>query len=187
MRRAMVVALLAVLVGLVAGCGRGTHAPGVATAGGGKGASPKPTASADPEQQRREFSQCMREHGIDLPDPDPNGGPVTIGKSAGPHDDADAAKMDAAIKACQQYMPTGNLSKPDPEQLEQARQYAKCMRDHGVDMPDPDPNGGGGFGIHKGTGGGQIDPDEAKFKAATEACKDKLPKGGQMHTEGGGQ
>jgi hypothetical protein len=190
MRRAVGTALLAVLIGLaalVAGCGGTSHGPGVATAGGGgNGAKPTPSASVDPEVQQRQFTQCMRDHGVDLPDPDPNGGPVTIEKSAGPGDD-DMNKVDAAMKECQKYLPAGNVGKPDPKQLEEARQYAKCMRDHGVDMPDPDPNGGGSFGIQKGTGQGQINPDDATFKAATQACKDKLPKGAELHVNGGGE
>src|SRR4051812_48808544 len=35
---------------------------------------------------------------------------------------------------------------------EALRQFAQCMRDHGVQMNDPDPNGGG-FGFGGGGGG----------------------------------
>ncbi|GAB3843563.1 hypothetical protein [Dactylosporangium cerinum] len=50
------------------------------------------------------------------------------------------------------------------------RDYAKCMRDHGVDMPDPNPNGG----PRSPQGANQ---NEAVAKAAGEACKDKIPGG----------
>jgi hypothetical protein len=184
--------LLAILIGLVAGCGRGSHGPGVATAGGGGkggGAKPKPSASVDAEEQRRLFTQCMRDHGVDVPDPDPNGPGVRILASGGPGSDTankTANKMETAMKECQKYLPAGVAHKPNTQELEQMRQFAKCMRDHGVDMPDPDPNGGG-FGVKKGTGQGEISPDDATFKAANEACKDKLPNGGQLHTEGDGK
>src|SRR5262249_25404460 len=112
MRRAVGAVLLAVLIGLVAGCGRGSHGPGVATAGGGGkggGAKPKPSASVDVEEQRRLFTQCMRDHGIDVPDPDPNGPGVRIFASGGPGSDtADkdtANKIDTAMKECQKYLP----------------------------------------------------------------------------------
>jgi hypothetical protein len=173
----------------------------VATAGGGGkgGAKPKPSASVDAEEQQRLFTQCMRDHGVDVADPDPNGPGVRIAASGGPGSDTankdtankdtankdTANKIDTAMKECQRYLPAGVARQPSTQELEQMRQFAKCMRDHGVDMPDPDPNGGGGFGIKKGTGQDEINPDDATFKAANEACKDKLPNGGQLRTEGG--
>ena len=180
MRRAIGAILLAILVGLVAGCAGKSQGPGVASAAGTNGAtaSASPTPSLDPEEQRRQFVQCMRDHGVDVPDPDAGGG-TRITASAGPG-------SEKAIEECQKYLPAGKVGKPDPKMLEQAREFAKCMRDHGVDMPDPDPNGGG-FLVHKGSGDSQINPDDAAFKAAMEACKDKLPKGGQLQTNEDGQ
>jgi hypothetical protein len=58
------------------------------------------------------------------------------------------------------------------------------MRDHGVDMPDPDPNGGG-LRINS-SGGPAMGPDDPTFKAAQEACKDKLPGALGGTTTGGG-
>jgi hypothetical protein len=48
---------------------------------------------------------------------------------------------------------------------------ARCMRQHGIDMPDPDANGGIDM-----TGAG-VDPDGPKFKAAQQACQQYQPKG----------
>ena len=180
MRRAIGAALLAVLVGLAAGCAGKSSGPGVASAAGGNGASASasPTPSLDPEEQRRLFVQCMRDHGVDVPDPDAGGG-IRITASAGPG-------SEKAVEECQKYLPAGKVGKPDPQMLEQARAFAKCMREHGVDMPDPDPNGSG-FRVQKRSGDSQIKPDDAAFQAAMEACKDKLPKGGQLQTNGDGQ
>jgi hypothetical protein len=61
------------LVGAAA-CARSSASPGVATAGGKGSASAHPTASVDPQEQAREFAQCMRDHGVDMPDPDTDGG-----------------------------------------------------------------------------------------------------------------
>jgi hypothetical protein len=184
MRRAVGTVLLAAVLGL-AGCRGSSHHPGVATAGGGAhGASASPTASVDPEEAQRQFTQCMREHGVDVPDPDTGqsgGGGVRIQASAG-------SKVEAALQACQKYLPAGKLSSPNPQQLEQAREFAKCMRDHGVDIPDPDPNGGG-MQVHKGTGGDGdpgISPDDPAFKAAMEACQGKLPGNVKTETANGG-
>jgi hypothetical protein len=180
MRKAIGAVLLAVLIGLVAGCGGKSNGPSVASAAGAKGAkgaTASPTPSLDPEEQRRLFTQCMRDHGVDISDPDANGG-IRITASAGPG-------SEKAIGECQKYLPAGKAAKADPKVLEQTREFTKCMRDHGIDMPDPDPNGGG-FRVEKGQGNGtgKVNPDDAAFKAAMDACKDKLPKGGQMATNG---
>ena len=55
----------------------------------------------------------------------------------------------------------------------QALAFAQCMRDHGVDMPDPQFGGGpGGGGMTIAIGGpdSDIDPGSAEFQAAQEAC-----------------
>jgi hypothetical protein len=193
MRRAAGTVLLAVVLALAAGCGGRSQHPGIATAGGGAsaGASPSPTASLDPEDAARRFAQCMRDHGVDVPDPDSGGGgpQIQIRASA-------STNVDSAVQACQQYMPSGKMgASMSPEELERARQFAQCMRDHGVDIPDPDPNGGGGIRIQKGTGSGGkggVSPDDPTFKAAMEACQDKLPgkngrDGGPGFVTGGGK
>jgi len=81
----------------------------------------------------------------------------------------------------------GASSKPDPADFQEALlAYAQCMRDHGVDMPDPDADSGGiKVEARPGTGGGAGGttdkiggPDDPTFKSAFEACKSNLPKGG---------
>jgi hypothetical protein len=85
------------------------------------------------------------------------------------------------MRACRKYLPAGGKPpSPDPQMLEQMRQFTQCMRDHGIDVPDPDP-GGGGVAISKGPGG--INPDDPKFTAAEQACQDKLPGKGALHRE----
>ena len=136
------------------------------------------TASADnssgktDEDKMREFAKCMREHGIDMPDPTsgPNGERAGIAIGG---DGADQGKMDTAQKACKQFMPNGGEMKPpSAEELDKMRQQAKCMREHGIDMPDPDPTGKGGA-VSLGSPG----DDQTKFEAAAKAC------GLGVHTE----
>jgi hypothetical protein len=57
---------------------------------------------------------------------------------------------------------------------DQMREFAGCMREHGIDMKDPTsgPNGGG---ISMEVNGDNAD----KMKAADEACRHLLPNGGQ--------
>jgi len=119
------------------------------------------------------YAQCMRDHGVDMPDPDPNGGMTLQG---GPGDES---KISAAQEACKNLLPNGGVPPtPSAEDLEKARQFAQCMRDHGIaDFPDPDPNGGG-IRIN-GDQNSDMNPDNPTFKAAMEACNSLAPGGGK--------
>ncbi|MGI5245857.1 hypothetical protein [Dactylosporangium sp. CA-139066] len=155
MRRILVAALLLAL----AGCSSAPSGPSVATVSSG---GPRPSASVDKAEANRQFAKCMREHGVDVPDPGPDG---NLQFDAGATTDRNKAL--AAASQCQQYLPNGGeLKNLSPEQLEQARAFAKCMREHGVDMPDPDPNSGLSALLK-----GNIDFNSPEFKAATDACK----------------
>lgn len=172
---AVPVTVLGVL--LSAGCGGHSTNSGIASANGGKSqstASPSPTASADKMQAALDFAKCMRAHGVDMPDPQANGGGIKL--SGG---DADKTKISAAQQACKQYLPNGGEPPTlSPEQVTQARNFAACMRQHGVDFPDPDASGR--FSL--GTG---ISPTDPTFKAASDACK-SVYSGPRMFTQGGG-
>jgi hypothetical protein len=160
----------ALLVGVVA-CGS-TKKSGIPTANGGSGtATPKPTGSISQQDRQRLFAQCMRDHGVQMKDPEP-GHPGSIGGQGG----ADDAKTKAALEACRQYMPNGgDLTKPDAQQIEQERKIAQCMRAHGVPkFPDPDPNAAGGQNLNSAG----VDPNDPKFKAADEACRYLRPTSG---------
>jgi hypothetical protein len=140
----------------------------VALAGcGGANGNDIPT---DRDQERaRELAQCMRDHGVEVPDPESGpDSPVTVGPG---RNGAADEKTKAALEACREFMPNGGeLTTPDPQQLEQARAYAQCMRDHGVGtFPDPQPDGG----IQLGDAG--VDPDDPTFRSADEACRDLRP------------
>ncbi|WP_238016366.1 hypothetical protein KZZ52_57970 [Dactylosporangium sp. AC04546] len=142
---------------LLAACSP-AHGPSVASAGGGPSVSASP--SADKAEANRRFAKCMREHGVDVPDPGPDGN-LTIATGA------DRSKVLEASEACQEFLPNGGaLKNLSPEQLEQARAFAKCMREHGVNMPDPDPNTGLSSFLKS-----DIDVNSPAFKAAAEACK----------------
>jgi hypothetical protein len=129
------------------------------------------------------FSQCMREHGIDMPDPQRVGkGGIRLsgGKGLNPND----PKMKAAQSACQKYMQIGGGETVDPARRaklqEAALSYARCMRGQGVDMPDPKLAGNGGLTFQVGPGGPKssgngpkglgANPDSPKFKSADKAC-----------------
>ena len=136
---------------------------------------PEATAgSGDQQAKFREaglkFARCMREHGVDMPDPKagPGGGIMLRGPDIGPED---KSKMDAAQKACQKYLESvrpPELSKEQEQKFkDRALKFAQCMREHGIDMPDPQFEGGGGMTQRMNEG---IDPRSQRFRDATEAC-----------------
>jgi hypothetical protein len=189
---------LAALVGAlaltlaVAACAGGNDTGGVASLNG----SNKPTATTnanngkDNKQAALDFARCMRQHGIDMPDPKftGNGGVIQEFRSGpgnrGPNDQ----KFKAAQQACQKYMPNGGTAhKPNPQEQQQMVQFARCMRQHGIDIPDPGPGGG----IQVNGGLNTVKPDDPKFKAAQQACQKLLPNAGKgqggLSTSGGGK
>ena len=166
---------------VLAACAGGGEGDGVASLGG----SAQPTAttngggSSDPTQAALQFAKCMRQHGIDMPDPkvDSEGRmSITINGGRGKLG-PDDPKFKEAQQACQKYLPNGGKpAKPSAEQLQKALQFARCMRQHGIDVPDPGADGGIQI---RGSG-----PDDPKFKAAQQACQQFEP-GGKRTTTGG--
>ena len=74
---------------------------------------------------------------------------------------------------------TGPAASVDPETAMLA--FAACMREHGIDMPDPVFEGGGAM-IARPIDGEAIDPGSAEYQAAEEACHDLL---GELGRDGG--
>jgi hypothetical protein len=150
----------------------------LAACGGGDGSS-----AASPDDQRAEFrkagvefAQCMREHGIEMKDPTAGGG-ITL--SAGPGSN-NPAELEAAQKACQHILekvkPPELSDEQQREFKERALAFARCMREHGIEMPDPQ------FGkegqVQQRLGNGQ-NPENPRFQEAAEECsKDGGPRMG---------
>ena len=147
-----------------------------------------PTPTPDPQKAMLAFAQCMRAHGVDMPDPGANGN-VTIG---GPGNPIDQATMQAAQNACQSKLPKGGHQPSAAEQKQfqdAAIKFAQCMRAHGVDMPDPTFSSSGGGAMVKQELGNGIDPTSAQFQAAQKACQSLMPGrpgSGTLSTQSGG-
>jgi hypothetical protein len=179
------------VVATLAACTGASAAPSVASlddpgATTDPNASPSPSAPTDPQEAFLAYAECMREHGIDMPDPqvsDEGGGKFSVGFSAeGRPDAADMDEMQAADEACRPLLENaiGEGGRPElsPEDEEAMLDFARCMREHGIDMPDP---GEGGMVFQMG-GPGEGTFDQDAFEAAQEACKDLLP--GRVDGEG---
>ena len=200
----LILATVAV-VALVAACSGTANGPGVATlddpgASGSPGASPAASALT-PQDAALAYARCMRENGVDMPDPKVttgSDGGITIDQQGGTP--VSKEKVAAADKVCHHFMTAARPGGPDghisAEDLDKMLQFAKCMREHGVDMPDPNADGGfvmqvNGSGDGSGTvGNGVGGPDDPNFQAAQTACSSLLPgKLGQpgLTTDGGGK
>lgn len=138
-RTAAIVVLPVAAVLALAGCGGGNKS-NVASAGGSASASANSAGSdvpKDPYQRAVKFSKCMRQNGVDMPDPQPPDKDGQLTSIPGiPRGGADG-KVDKALKACQKYIPepTGPGAKDPQYQLK----MNKCLRANGLDVSD-DPN-----------------------------------------------
>jgi len=145
----------------VAGCG------GSSSSGSGSSAS----SSANKQDAARvKLNQCLRDQGVNVPDSAGGGGGTALTAS-------DRQKLQTAIQGpCKKYQSQafGNITDSQRQEFQDAfTKFSACMRQHGVNLPDPTANGNGGP-----PAGGQIDQSDPKVKAATSACQSKLPQNG---------
>ena len=191
-RLAASVGLALVLAGSLAACGADTGGDDVASlatgdnAGGTSTTEVKPLTEEEIAEAQEAFQACMKEHGVDIQiagtsaDGSDGGGMIMRTEGGGPGEDPpedmpSKEEMDEANEECQPLMEKviQNAPKPDPEEMarmkEQALQFAQCMRDNGVDMPDPEFSDDGGMTQTLGSPDGEIDPD---METATEACRE---------------
>ncbi|MDG4798235.1 hypothetical protein [Micromonospora sp. WMMD1082] len=171
--------MLPVLLALaLAGCAsRDDGGTGVATAGdtaatpsasaGGTGTG---TGGSDAERQL-DFARCMRENGVDMPDPEAGNGPMFRFDGS-----VDPKQVEAGMEKCRHLLPNGGQPPQlDAEQLEQMRVMARCMRENGVpDFPDPAPDGR----IQISRDALRINPDDPTFRTAMEKCRQHAPQFG---------
>lgn len=112
----------------------------------------------------------MREHGIDMADPDSNGNAQFGGAN-------DPAAQQAAQQACSSLLQGAADSSSagggggDEATYQGLLKFARCMRDHNVDFPDPTLVGGV---LHMGLPN-SVDPRTPTFAAARAACIHFVP------------
>jgi hypothetical protein len=144
------------------------------------GSSPSSTSSAYKEQQAEvkfaDFAKCLREHGIEATTstgPGGEGHGLRIKGAGGP------AKMEAAQKACKKYQPEPqklNLSPQEKvERAEAVEKFAKCMREHGIEVHTSSAEGHVSIQIHGKPGGGGPNPENPAFQKAQQSCQALLP------------
>jgi len=159
LRPLLAVALGGLLVAALAACGSEEPSSAAGT-------------NARPDDAKElAFARCMREAGIDFPDPGSGPRRVRIPRNVS------RTKLQTSMEACRKKTGGGPPELTDEQRTEMrdaALKFAKCMRAHGVDMPDPTvgdgPGGGGGLLMRRGAQG-----DTPAFRKAMEACQDELP------------
>jgi hypothetical protein len=174
--------------------GAGIAVVGLALAGcaGQSGAAPKGTPSpAQREQAFLKFAQCMRDHGIDMPDPttDSNGNlqlqrPTNIQFN----NQSDRQKLRTARQACNSNL-KGIVQQFTPQQRAQLQdnllKLAQCMRSNGVNMPDPNFSQNSNNGAGRGGFFAGINRQDPKVQQALQTCRTQVF-GGQNNGPGGG-
>jgi hypothetical protein len=160
MRRVLVVIAVAAAVAGLAGC-RTDNRPEPPT--------PEPTA----QEAALAFAQCMREHGVDLPDPGPDGR-IRLDQSQ-----VDQTLYQEALQACGGLLTAGegaDVAIP-PAERQRLLDLAACIRDQGFpEFRDPEFSGGQVM-----LGGPGMDPTDPEFRAAMQLCERQagLPAPGQ--------
>lgn len=162
---------------------------------GGGGETPRD--SQEFQDAALEYAQCMRDNGIDMPDPEFDGeGGVAIsagpGGPGGPGEGGpDDEEFQAADEEChpiiEEAAPDMQLDPEEQaERQDQMVEVAQCMRDRGHDMPDPevDENGrvtmqaGAGQDTGPAPGSGEEDEFESDMTECQEEAGMEIPRGG---------
>ncbi len=119
------------------------------------------------------MARCMRRQGADFPDPKPGRG---FELDAGDRR-VDWRRMRAAERKCARFARAVAEAAPRPSEQEQQRardltlRYARCMRAHGADVPDPRVNDEGGGTAVEVPADAKSDP---RFRRAAAKCEDLL-------------
>ncbi len=142
-------------------------------------AASEQAAELKAEVKFQDFASCLREHGIEA---ESDGHGLRVNSSS-------EAAMKGAEKACARYRPSeqkgpNRMSAQERVDLEEKLQrFAKCMRQHGIQVEAIAPGGRPQINIHATPGG--ANPDSPAFKTAQKACSALLPGGGASSAAGG--
>jgi hypothetical protein len=155
---------------LAAACGGSSDASsGVASLDEGREAGSSDgneTAPVDDEDaQALVFAECVRNNGVDMPDPGP-GRQGLIDAFRAVEEDYDRATLEQALTACQDLFPQHAQEHPTGDDF--MLDLAECLREQGLDVSD---------NPFEDAHSGAIDVNE--FSAAMEVCRNEVTGSGQ--------
>ncbi|TDE11531.1 hypothetical protein E1289_37535 [Actinomadura sp. 6K520] len=105
---------------------------------------------------------------MDVPDPGAgDAGAARLGEGT------DRKRLQAALEKCRTWLQAGGAMPDlkDPEVRDRYVEFAQCMRENGVNIPDPGPDGE--FRLPEG------DIDRGALEKAREKCRLDLPGAGK--------
>ena len=149
---------------------------------GGSGGSGSPSGGSD-EEKRLAFEDCLRDEGLDVETTSDGRSTIRMtsrggrgGASLGDPDDENGPFARCREKTG--WAPSPPSEEAQAEMRDEALKFARCMREHGADVPDPAPDGRLLVRVEPG--------DEATMKAAQAACDRLMPSGPHREVGGGG-
>lgn len=175
MKKLLIPAVLAFGLLAAACSSAGTDATGVVSLGDSEGQTEVAAVEeVDQEQALLEFTQCMRDNGLDMADPTVDAeGNLSLRDAMRSIDVPDRSVIREARVACEEHLEGVALGFEEADRSEFEDifvEYASCMRENGYeDMPDA-VNFGPGQGGEPGERG--FDFEDPDFQAANEMCQD---------------
>ena len=185
MRNSFMISVFLVLALMASACSDSGGSPEIASLETASANTPEDDSNGDvdPEAESEAamlaFTQCLRDQGIDVDDPtiDADGNmqlpPINIEVPdvvTDPEELPDMSEFEDMIAPCEEHLEgvVSTFSPADTTEIEDMLlAYAECMRENGVDMPDPDFSSSGGV-IDLGAIGGE------DFEAAEAVCSPLL-------------
>jgi hypothetical protein len=173
-------AALALLAAACGGSGSSAGSDGASSAGG--------SSSSSTSARLLAFSRCMHSHGVpQFPDPEP--GQTEI-KLPGPNQGAygvSGSQIWSAVRPCRHLLPSGVgawYPRSDiPRVLRAMREFARCMRSHGISQwPDPSFDSQGRLAFF---GPGADNPPGSPTDHAMNQCSYLAPLGANTDFLGG--
>ena len=151
-------------------------AGGLTACGGSSSTRTAGTGQGTGQRQRIEaltkFAGCARVHGIPVPDPNSQG--EISGSQQLQLQYQNTPQGQATLKACASYLRKAvpQLTPANTQQFRHAvLQSARCMRAHGIPVPDPGPDGL----INPGAAA-SINKASPQFQQAQQACAHLFPR-----------
>lgn len=105
------------------------------SSGSDHGASGK--SSANTTDQMLAYVRCLRDNGVQVPDPDPNA-PYNLNLPK----NMPQSQMSQAMQACRRLAPAKLNNGQNPQAMDRQLALARCLRSKGLTVPDPQPGQG---------------------------------------------
>jgi hypothetical protein len=170
MRTLGLAALALLLAGLLVACG---------------GSSPHQSLSAREQteaKQEIDFARCLREHGFDA-EVASSGLKISPGNAHGGPEAQEAAQTACARR----YDPEVQLVNRAPQQRvereEAVQRFARCMREHGINVEASAYRGAPTVHVHSHPGSGEPNPESPSFQQTQATCQKLLPKGAGSYVD----